>query len=525
MFCSLDDLRNRRLARVVCAVAAVVVSAHGETAQAGGEKVEWVRSVVVAAIHAAAVGEAGCVVVAGVGEGGLGTAVEASGLHTTAVTVASVHWRIRRSSSAHARRHTIAGWRSAKGLAGEATCGTESTSTTTVSSGTRSTGHRRRAHLVGRRSAIHAHAGRELANDGGLGTAGTAAETVDVLGKVVVVATLDATAPITSTERDGVVAAAAHTVAMAAVTTHVSAWHTHHVRVSVTITAVHWRLLVLVGRVRAPEACSAALEVAEATGWAGPVARARAVLAWGESSEDVRSAVKNTGGGWGDLDGLFVQSTSVHTQRFCSLDYVSLCFLVIQALLGVGSRRPLLGDLALCCIEDSVETYLFVGGKDGKAGASRLVLVRSPEGPEGDWPATKLREPALQFRLSGVVREAAHVQDLAALSEESPNIGTSVHWASEHIRVLVSRLRLADETTEDSSKRNGLFHGTTGRCWRKSLEVEGQVVLDRRRGLNWLDLQSSADVGQGAGAERQRLGVVCLPSLVFGAKIKSPRVL
>lgn len=55
--------------------------------------------------------------------------------------------------------------------------------------------------------------------------------------------------------------------------------------------------------------------------------------------------------------------------------------------------------------------------------------------------------------------------------------------------------------------------------------MEWQVVLDGRRGLNWLNLQGSADVRQSAGAERQRLRVVCLPSLVFGTKIKSPRVL
>lgn len=113
-------------------------------------------------------------------------------------------------------------------------------------------------------------------------------------------------------------------------------------------------------------------------------------------------------------------------------------------------------------MKDVVGTYLFVGREDGEAGASRLVLIRSPEGPESDWPATKLSEPAFQFRLGGIMRETAHVQDLAALSQESTNICTSVHWASEHIRVLVRGLRLADEATEDPSERNSLFHSTTG---------------------------------------------------------------
>ncbi len=55
--------------------------------------------------------------------------------------------------------------------------------------------------------------------------------------------------------------------------------------------------------------------------------------------------------------------------------------------------------------------------------------------------------------------------------------------------------------------------------------MEGQVVLDGGARLNRLDLEGGADVGQHRGAERQRLGVVLLPSLVFGAEVEGARVL
>ena len=44
-------------------------------------------------------------------------------------------------------------------------------------------------------------------------------------------------------------------------------------------------------------------------------------------------------------------------------------------------------------------------------------------------------------------------------------------------------------------------------------------------GLDGLDLEGSADVGEGARTEGQRLGVVGLPALIFGAQVECPRVL
>jgi hypothetical protein len=169
--------------------------------------------------------------------------------------------------------------------------------------------------------------------------------------------------------------------------------------------------------------------------------------------------------------------------------------------------------------------YLFVGGEDGETSTSGLVLIRGTEGPEGNGSTTELCEPTLELGLSGVVGKAAHVEDLAALRQEGSHVCAGVHGAGEDIGVLVGRLGLADQTAENSCKSDGLLHGTTRRGGSQGLQVEGQVVLDRGRRLNGLNLEGGTDVGQGAGAKGQRLGVVGLPSLVLGAQIEGARVL
>ena len=174
-------------------------------------------------------------------------------------------------------------------------------------------------------------------------------------------------------------------------------------------------------------------------------------------------------------------------------------------------------------IRDSA--YLFVGGEDGETSAGGLVLVRGTEGPESDGSTTELGEPALELRLGSDMGETAHMEDLAALRQESTHVGAGVHGTGENIRMLVRGLRLADQTAENSRKSDSLLHGTTGRGGSQSLQVEGQVVLDGSRRLDGLNLEGGTDVGQGAGAEGQRLGVVCLPSLVLCAQIESARVL
>lgn len=160
-----------------------------------------------------------------------------------------------------------------------------------------------------------------------------------------------------------------------------------------------------------------------------------------------------------------------------------------------------------------------------ESSTSRLVLVRSPQSPEGNWPATELGEPALQLRLRGVVGETTQVQDLAALGQEGTNIGVGIHWPSKNLGVLVWGLGLADQTPKDTGESDGLFHSTARRSGSQCLQVEGQVVLDGSRGLNGLNLESGANVGEGAGSERQRLGVVGLPALIFGTQVESTGML
>lgn len=170
-------------------------------------------------------------------------------------------------------------------------------------------------------------------------------------------------------------------------------------------------------------------------------------------------------------------------------------------------------------------THLFVGREDGKASAGGLVLVGGAQSPEGNGSAAELGEPALELRLGRVVGEAAHVEDLAALRQEGADVGTGIHGAGQDVGVLVGRVGLADQAAEDSGESDGLLHGAAGRGGSESLQVEGQVVLDGSRRLDGLDLEGSTDVRQSRRAKGQRLGVVGLPSLVFGAQVEGARVL
>jgi hypothetical protein len=80
------------------------------------------------------------------------------------------------------------------------------------------------------------------------------------------------------------------------------------------------------------------------------------------------------------------------------------------------------------------------------------------------------------------------MQDLAPLRQEGTDIGTSVHGACENVWVLMRRLRLVDQTPEDSGQCHRFFHSPPRRSWRKSLEVEGEVMLDRGTRLHRLNL-------------------------------------
>lgn len=55
--------------------------------------------------------------------------------------------------------------------------------------------------------------------------------------------------------------------------------------------------------------------------------------------------------------------------------------------------------------------------------------------------------------------------------------------------------------------------------------MEREVVLDRGGRLNRLYLKGCTDIGQRAGAERKRFGMVLLPALVLCTQIERARVL
>jgi hypothetical protein len=166
-----------------------------------------------------------------------------------------------------------------------------------------------------------------------------------------------------------------------------------------------------------------------------------------------------------------------------------------------------------------------VGGEYGESGAGWLVLIGGSESPESNGPATELSEPTLQLGLGGVVGQTTEMENLASLGQKSAHIGVGIHGASEDLWVFLGRLGFANQTAEDPGEGDRLLHGTARRGGSQCLQVEGQVVFDGSRGLNGLDFEGSTDVGEGAGSERQRLGVVGLPALIFGAQVKSAGVL
>lgn len=131
------------------------------------------------------------------------------------------------------------------------------------------------------------------------------------------------------------------------------------------------------------------------------------------------------------------------------------------------------------------------------------MLLWRTEGPERNRTATELGKPALELRLGSVVRQTRHVQNLAALRKESADVGAGIHGPSEHIRMLMRRLRLPDQTTEHAGESYSFLHSTARRRRRQGLQVEGQVVLDGGTGLDGLNLQGGANISQRRGPEGQ----------------------
>jgi hypothetical protein len=87
------------------------------------------------------------------------------------------------------------------------------------------------------------------------------------------------------------------------------------------------------------------------------------------------------------------------------------------------------------------------------------------------------------------------------------------------------RLRLPNEAAQNPSQGDGFFHRTARASRGQSLQMKREVVLDRCTRLNSFNLESSADIGQGRRTEREGLGMVLLPSLIFSSQVESARVL
>lgn len=78
--------------------------------------------------------------------------------------------------------------------------------------------------------------------------------------------------------------------------------------------------------------------------------------------------------------------------------------------------------------------------ENSKASASGFVLLRGTESPKCDRTTAKLSEPALQFRLGGVVRKTRHVKNFAPLGQEGSDISSGIHRPGQDIRVVLRRL-------------------------------------------------------------------------------------
>jgi hypothetical protein len=276
---------------------------------------------------------------------------------------------------------------------------------------------------------VHGRRVARIGNHSCASTACTAAQTADVLGKVVVATDLITALPVTGAEGNNTATAHATTsmAHVAVVATVVRRGHHGGRTVVVSVATAHVALRTGVhGRERAAEASRSALEVGETTRGTSPIARTGSVLARRERGQDLGGTVKDSTRRGRDLDGLLVKGASIHAQALGSLEML----------------------LVLPWQEQWLGTYLFVRGEDGKASARGLVLLGSAQRPKGNGSAAKLGEPALQLRLGGVMGKTRHVKHLAALRQEGTNIGASVHGAGENIRVLVGRLRLADESFE-----------------------------------------------------------------------------
>jgi hypothetical protein len=254
---------------------------------------------------------------------------------------------VRSGSTTNTGRQGVSAGGPAKVLTVAATSSAKGTASRRVRARSRSATNRVRAHTIVR-SAVHGGRISRVRNNSGAGSAGTASETANILGKVVVTANLITTLPVASTERDDTATAHAtttmtHTTVMVVVAAVVRRGHHGWSAIAVAAAAAAAAATAAIAahlilrttsadsRERTAETSSTSLEIRESAGGASPIARSRAVLAGREWRQDFSSPVKNPAGGGRDLNGLFVQGTSVHAEtlsglvRLVSCDVVS-CF-------------------------------------------------------------------------------------------------------------------------------------------------------------------------------------------------------
>lgn len=71
------------------------------------------------------------------------------------------------------------------------------------------------------------------------------------------------------------------------------------------------------------------------------------------------------------------------------------------------------------------------------------------------------------------------MKHLATFRKEGSDVGTSVHGTGQDVRVVVERLGLANQASENTGKCDSFLNCTSGRRGSQGLQVEWQVVLDR----------------------------------------------
>lgn len=108
------------------------------------------------------------------------------------------------------------------------------------------------------------------------------------------------------------------------------------------------------------------------------------------------------------------------------------------------------------------------------------------------------------------------MKDLTPFREKGPNVSSGIHRSGEDIRMVLRWLRLVDQSPQNPCQCDSFLHRATRGRRRQRLEMKGQVMFYRSRGLNGFNFECGADIGQGARSERQRLGMMLLPALIFG---------